>query len=263
MGKITDALKKVAEDRLARLDKKPTHSYVVNVDPKITKKFNIDPHVVAFSDPASPVSEQYKTLRTNLMSLSSTKKPIKTIAITSAIHNEGKTITALNLSITLAHDLNKKSILFIDADLRKSRVQKILGIDKIESGLSEYLQDSLSLDNVLIKTAIENLTLLPAGKGPRNPAELLSSYRMRDLLKTAKQHFDFIILDLPPVIPVTDPGVIGAQVDGVIVVVQAGRTQRHIIHHAKHLLDQAKANVLGYIMTSVEYHLPQYLYRYM
>ncbi|MBU1933029.1 MAG: hypothetical protein KKC66_03915, partial [Candidatus Omnitrophica bacterium] len=77
MGKITEALKKVAEDRLARMDKKPQHSYVVTVDPKLTKDFNIDPHVVAFSDPASPVSEQYKILRTNLMSLSSKTKPIK------------------------------------------------------------------------------------------------------------------------------------------------------------------------------------------
>lgn len=264
MGKITDALKKAAEDRLARIDKKPEHSYVVKVDPKVTKNLNIDPHVVTFSDPTSPVSEQYKTLRTNLLSLSSAKKPIKTIAITSAIHNEGKTITALNLAITLAHDLNKKSILFVDADLRKSRVPKILGIDgKIEGGLSEYLQNGHTLDSVLIKTPIENLTLLPAGSIPKHPAELLSTHKMRDLLKILKTHFDYIILDTPPIIPVTDPSVIGAQVDGVVVVVQAGRTQRNVVKSAKHLLDQARVKVLGYVMTSVEYHLPQYLYRYM
>lgn len=263
MGKITDALKKAAEDRLARIDRKPTHSYVVKVDPKLKKDLNIDPHIVAFSDPTSPVTEQYKHLRTNLLSLSTPSKPIKTISIASSIHNEGKTITALNLAITMAHDLNKKSILFIDADLRRSKIHKILGIDKIEAGLSEYLQDSLSLDNVLIKTGIENLTLLPAGKGPKNPAELLSSYRMRDLLKILRNHFDYIILDTPPVLPVTDPSVIGSQVDGVVMVVHAGRTQRNIVQHAKHLLDQARVKVLGYIMTNVEYHLPHYLYRYM
>ncbi|MBU1932310.1 MAG: CpsD/CapB family tyrosine-protein kinase, partial [Candidatus Omnitrophica bacterium] len=233
------------------------------VDPKLTKDFNIDPHVVAFSDPASPVSEQYKILRTNLMSLSSKTKPIKTIGITSAIHNEGKTITGLNLAITMAHDLNKKSILFMDADLRKSRVHKILGIENIEAGLSEYLQDSLSIDNILIKTGIENLTLLPAGKGPKNPAELLASYRMKETLSILKNNFDYIIIDTPPVIPVTDPGVLGSQIDGMILVIQAGRTQRNVVQHAKHLLDQAGVKVLGYIMTSVEYHLPQYLYRYM
>lgn len=262
MGKITDALKKAAEDRLARKDKKPEHVYVVKVDPKITKEFNIDPHVVAFSDPRSPVSEQYKILRTNLLSLGSSKS-IKTIGITSSIHNEGKSITALNLAITLAHDLNNKSILFVDADLRRSRVQKILGIDHIEAGLSEYLQDSLTLENLLIKTGIENLSLLPAGKGPKNPAELLSSYKMRDLLKTLKSHFDYIIIDTPPVIPVTDPSVIGSQIDGMIMTVQAGRTQRNVVQHAKHLLDQARVKILGYVMTNVEYHLPQYLYRYV
>jgi len=263
MGKITDALKKATEDRLSRIDKKAAHKYIVKVDPKITKDFNIDPHVVTFSDPASPVSEQYKIFRTNLLSLSSASKPIKTIGVTSAIHNEGKTITALNLAVTLAHDLNKKSILFVDADLRKSRTQKILGIDKIDSGLSEYLQDSLTLDSILIKTGIQNLTLLPAGKSPKNPAELLSSYRMKELLKTLTSHFDYIILDTPPVIPVTDPSVIGSQLDGMIVVIQAGRTQRNVVKHAKNLLTQARVNLLGYVMTNVEFHLPQYLYRYM
>jgi len=262
MGKITDALRKAAEDRLARMDKKPEHAYVVQVDPKVTKELNIDPHVVAFSDPTSPVSEQYKTLRTNLMSLSTKTKPIKVIGITSAVHNEGKTITSLNLAITMAHDLNKKSILFIDADLRKSRVQKILGIDKIESGLSEYLQDGLSVDNVLVKTGINNLTLLPAGSPPRNPAELLSSEKMAELLKELKPKFDYIIVDTPPIIPVTDPSVIGSQIDGLLVVVQAGKTQKSVVKHAKHMLDQACAKVLGYVLTGVEYHLPQYLYRY-
>lgn len=263
MGKITEALKKAAESRLARIEKRPQHSYIVKLDPQITKDLDIDPHVVAFSDPCSPVSEQYKILRTNIVSLSSSAKPVKTIGITSSIHSEGKTITALNLAITLAHDLAKKSILLLDADLRKSRIQKIMGIDTIDAGLSDYLQDSLTLDNVLIKTGIENLTLLPAGKSPKNPAELLSSYRMKELLSTVKMHFDYVIIDMPPVIPVTDPGVIGAQIDGMLMVIQAGRTQRNVVSNAETLLSQARVKLLGYVMTNVEYHMPQYLYRYM
>ena len=263
MGKITDALRKAAEDRLARIEKRPQHSYVVNVDPGITKNLNIDPHVVAFSDPTSPVSEQYKILRTNLLSLASPTRPVKAIGITSAIHSEGKTITALNLAITLARDLNKKSILLVDADMRRSRIHKILGIDKIDLGLSEYLQDGLSPDNALIKTGIDNLTLLAAGKPPRNPAELLSSHKMKELIGLLRNNFDYVIYDTPPVVPVTDPSVLGSQIDGMIMVIQAGRTQRNIITHAKHLLDQARVKTLGYVMTGVEYHLPQYLYRYM
>ncbi|MFC1667678.1 CpsD/CapB family tyrosine-protein kinase [Candidatus Omnitrophota bacterium] len=262
MGKITEALRRAAENRLARVDKKSEDNYVVKVDPKLTKELNIDPHVVAFSDPLSPVSEQYKTLRTNLLSLSSASKPIKTIAITSAIHAEGKTITALNLAITLAHELSKKSILFVDADLRKSKVHKILGIHNVHSGLSEYLQDSLALDSVLIKTGIDNLTLLPAGKVPKNPAELLSSSKMKDLLKAVKNQFDYIMLDTPPVMPVTDPSTIGAQVDGVILVVQGGRTQRDVVLRAKQLLDQANVRILGCVMTRMEDHLPYYFYKY-
>lgn len=263
MGKITEALKKAAEDRLARFERKPEHTYIVKIDPSITKDLNIDPHVVSFSDPASPVSEQYKILRTNLLSLSSPAKPLKAIGITSAIHNEGKTVTALNLAITIAHDLSKKSVLFVDSDLRKSRIEKILGIDKVETGLADYLQDSLTVDSVCIKTGIENLTLLPAGKGPKNPAELLSSRRMKDLVGILKNNFDFIIFDMPPVIPVTDPSVLGTQLDGVLMVVQAGRTQKNVIKHAEMLLQQARAKILGCVMTHVEYHLPQYMYRYI
>jgi protein-tyrosine kinase len=263
MGKITDALKKAAEDRLTRMDKEIQHSYIVKVDPSITKNLKIDPHVVAFTDPLSPVSEQYKILRTNLLSLSSPTKPIKTIGITSAVDNEGKSLTGLNLSITFAHELNNRSVLFLDADMRKSRVQKVLGIDKIDAGLSDYLQDGITLDNILIKTGIPNLTVLPAGKSTKNPAELLSSNKMKELLKTVKMNFDYIIIDLPPVMPVTDPCVIGTLIDGMIMVIKAGKTQRQLVTHARNLLQQAKVKILGYVMTHIEYHLPQYLYRYM
>ena len=263
MGQITDALRKAAEDRLAMLEKRPQHGYVVNVDSGITKNLNIDPHVVAFSDPMSPVSEQYKILRTNLLSLASYTRPVKTIGITSAINSEGKTITSLNLAITFARDLNKKSILLVDADMRRSRIHKILGIDKIDLGLSEYLQDGLSPEDVLIKTGIDNLMLLGAGKPPKNPAELLSSHKMEELIGLLRNNFDYVIFDTPPVVPVTDPSVLGSRIDGMVMVIQAGRTQRNLITYAKHLLDQAHVKTLGYVMTGVEYHLPQYLYRYM
>ncbi len=261
MGKITEALKKAAEERLARLEKRPEEKLVVTVHPKTIEGLNIDPHIVLHSDPHSPISEQYKILRTNLQSLSNGNKPVKSFIISSAIHGEGKTVTAINLAIALATDLAKKSVILIDADLRKSKITKYLGIDT-EVGLSEYLTDGLTLDSVLLNTGIENLTLLPAGKTPHNPAELLGSFRMKELLGILKPKFDFIIFDTPPVIPVTDPGVIGSQVDGVVMVIQAGRTQRGVVQHAASLLNQARAKLLGYIMTSVEFHLPHYLYKY-
>lgn len=262
MGKITDALRKAAEERLSRLGKKVEDTYIVNVMPRTTGDLKIDPHVVLHSDPTSPISEQYKILRTNLVSLSTGNKPLKAFVVTSAIHGEGKTITSINLAMALATDLAKKSVVLVDADMRKSRVAKYLGAE-IQSGLSEYLSGTADLDSVLLNTGIENLSFIPAGKVPNNPSELLGSGKMKELIGVLKAKFDFVIFDTPPIVPVTDPVVIGSQVDGVIMAIQAGRTQRGVIKHAINLVNQARAKLLGHVMTNVEYHIPEYIYRYL
>ena len=260
MGKITEVLKKVAEESLNRLEKKTegkTQAYVV------TQKVDsqIDPRVVTFHDPTALVSEQYKTLRTNIQSMSH-KRNLKSFVITSAIHGEGKTVTSANLACVLAGDLNAKSILLVDGDLRKGKVSCLLGLTP-KVGLSELLSNGTPLTDALIDIGVKNLTILPSGKSPRNPAELLGSNKMRELVAELRGKFDTVIFDSPPIMNVTDPGVLGSQNDGVFVVIQAGRTQRGTIQQAQHLLAQAHARVLGYVMTNVEYHLPEYIYRYM
>ncbi|MBU0468722.1 MAG: CpsD/CapB family tyrosine-protein kinase [Candidatus Omnitrophica bacterium] len=261
MGKITNALQKAAEDRLNRMDKiakiKETKQLIVRKE----GTSNIDPRIVTYYDTKALISEQYKILRTNLMSLG-TKKQLKTIVVTSSIHSEGKTVSSLNLAISLAQAVNNPKVLVVDCDLRRGRMAKYLGI-KNEIGFSEYLKGEAELSDIIFKIDIENLNIISSGKIPENPSELLSSKAMTDFLADVKSQFDFVIIDTPPIISVTDSGIIGAQSDGVLMVIQAGRTQRGIVRRAEELLEQAQANVLGHILTNIQYHLPEYIYRYL
>ena len=262
MGKITDALKKAAQERLARIEKlgqKTEVKYEFIATKNVES--SVDPRIVAFHDPKSAVAEQYRVLRTNMQALNS-KNPIKVVTITSSIHGEGKTITAINLALTMAQDLNHKSILLVDADLRRSKVSKYLGI-KSEKGLSDLITNGVNIDDTLLNIGLNNLTILPAGKSPPNPAELLGSVKVKNLISLLKSKYDYIIFDTPPIVSVTDAGVLGAQTDGVIMVIQANRTQKGVIKHGEGLLKQAQAKTLGYILTNIQYHIPAYIYRYL
>ena len=262
MGKLTDALKKAANERISRIEKLDGQSEVkYQFVAKKTVESKIDPRIVSFYDLHSPVTEQYRTLRTNIQALNPSK-PIKAITITSSLHGEGKTISALNLAISMARDLNQKSILLIDGDMRRGRVNKYLGISA-ELGLSDLINNGSRIDDALLDVGIENLTVMPAGKHPQNPAELLGSQKLKNLIAQLKAKYDYIIFDAPPIIPVTDAGLIGSQTDGVVMVIQASRTQRGIVKHSEDLLKQAQAKMLGYILTNIEYHIPAYIYRYL
>ncbi|MFH1413995.1 MAG: CpsD/CapB family tyrosine-protein kinase [Candidatus Omnitrophota bacterium] len=262
MGKITEALKKAAKERIERIEKLDKKSDVkYEFIAKRTVDSKIDPRIVSFFEPRSPVAEQYKRLRTNIQSIK-TDKPIKVITITSSTHSEGKTITAINLSISMAHDLNKKKILLVDADLRRAKISKYLGFDA-ELGLSDLIYDGANIDDILINIGINNLTILPVGKIPTNPAEILGSAKMRGLINLLKSKYDYVIFDTPPIIPVTDAGLLGAQTDGVLMVIKAGKTQKGVVKHSDGILRQAQAKILGYVLTNIQYHIPGYLYRYL
>lgn len=262
MGKLTEALKKVAQERLNRLERLDKHGEIkYEFVAKKTVDSKIDPRIAPFYDPYSPVSEQYRTLRTNIQAIQAAK-PIKAIAITSSIHGEGKTITALNLAISMARDLNKNNVIIVDADLRRSKVSKYLGIDS-QLGLSDLIADKATMEEALVNIGIDNLTVLPAGKPAHNPGELLGSPKMRNLISQLKDKYDYVIFDTPPVIAVADAGLVGAQADGVVMVVQANRTHRGVIKHSESLLKQVHVKLLGYILTNIQYHIPAYIYRYL
>jgi len=262
MGKITDALMKAAQERLGRLEKQNEQAEVkYEFVARKTVDSKIDPRIATFYDPESPVTEQYRTLRTNLLALNTTKPP-KTIIVTSSTHSEGKTITSINLAISMANDMDKKRILLIDADLRRSKVSSYLGVNA-ELGLTDLLTNETKLDDALLNIGIDNLTILPAGKRTKNPAELLASLKMKRLLSLIKDKYDYVIFDTPPIIPVTDASILGPQTDGVVMVIQAGRTQKAVVHRSQQLLKQAQAKLLGCILTNIQYHIPAYIYRYL
>ncbi len=273
MSKITKALEKAARERLQR-QQQPAVTALPPISIPIERpetlspglgrvaaagRLEIDAHIVAAADSKSPIAEQYRILRTNLQQLRM-KPGSKTIVLTSAVNNEGKSVTAVNLALTLARQENLKVVL-IDADLRKGSIRKWLGLADVTEGLSTVLERGGELNGSLIKLKEPGLTILPAGPYPEHPAELLESSNMRRVLATLKAQYDVIIIDAPPVLPVADPGILAAQADGVILVVRAGRTQRKTVSQAQALLKQMKANVIGCVLTHVEYYLPGY-YRY-
>lgn len=261
MGKITEALRKAADDRLERIDKinriRERQELVIQ---KIGDS-KVDPRIVTYFDPKALISEQYKILRTNVLSANA-KRPLKTLVITSSLHSEGKTITALNLAMAIAQSTQKPKVLLIDADMRRGRVARYLGVEQ-KTGLTEILTDKADPSQTLFHIDIENLTFLAGGAVAENPAELLASEAMQRLLAEMKTQFDHILMDTPPIISVTDSGIIGALADGVLLVIQAGRTQRGIVQRATELLEQAHCKTIGHVLTNIEYHLPEYIYRYL
>jgi capsular exopolysaccharide synthesis family protein len=201
MGKFTEALKKAAEKRIERVEKKE------DVNPYIVRTIadsKIDPHIVTYFDPTSPVAEQYRILRTHLQQADKGNPP-KVLAITSAIHGEGKSVTSVNLAITLAKELNKKSILLVDADLRRGSIARVLGL-KPEKGFADILTGETSLEESLMSIGIDNLHILLSGHRPSNPAELIGSQKVKEFVSDVKRKYDYVIFDCPPVIAITDTG---------------------------------------------------------
>jgi exopolysaccharide/PEP-CTERM locus tyrosine autokinase len=205
------------------------------------------------------IAEQYKKLRMRLFQLTKPNRQ-NVIMITSAISGEGKTLTSLNLAVTITQGL-QETVLLVDCDLRKPSLHKLLGIET-KYGLSDYLTKDIDLSKLLIKTDINRLTLLLAGQIPNNPSELLGSEKMQNLVQELKDRYDnrYIIFDSAPVLPTTDPIILGTQVDGVILVIQAGRTPREDVTSALKLLDGV--NVLGTVLNSTEQISSKYYYEY-
>lgn len=261
MGKITDALKKAADQRMEHIEKvnriKKHDAFVVQK----MQDSRVDPRIIVYFDPKAAVSEQYKILRTNILSLDK-KNPPRVLMVTSSTHSEGKTITSLNLAMAIIQSKSTHKVLVIDADLRRGRIAKYLGV-KQEQGLSELLSGEAELKDVIFNIDVPNISFISAGRVPPHPVELLESRSMTDLIASARKMFDMVIIDTPPVISVTDAGIIGPMTDGVLMVVQAGRVQRGIVRHAEELLYQSHTRMLGHVLTNIEYHLPEYVYRYL
>lgn len=189
------------------------------------------------------VVEAYRMIRTSIMYIPAIGK-CKKFVITSALAAEGKTTTAINLSITLAQ--NNKKILLIDGDMRKPRIEKSLNV-AVNSGLSEYLA-GLTEEVEIAKTSVENLYVITSGKITPNPSELLASGRLRLLFESLKDNFDYIIIDSPPVNVVTDSLIFSPMVDGYILAVRAEYSDIKDVKKSVILLEQIDASVKGFIL---------------
>ena len=201
--------------------------------------------LVTYHQGRSGHAESFRTLRTNLL-FQADGEPIRTLVVSSAIPGEGKTTTASNLAVAYAQQGLR--VLLVDCDLRKPRVNELFRIER-KPGATELVLGQASLrETVHAFEAVENLYILPAGQLPPNPTELLGGNRMREVLNTLREEFEIVILDTPPLSGGADGAILGAMVDGVLLVVRAGQTDREQVRHAGRQLATVGANLLGAVM---------------
>lgn len=201
--------------------------------------------LITITDPRSPVSEAYRSLRTNL-SFYSLDNPIRSLVVTSPAPDEGKSTTVANLAVTMAQS-GRKTIL-VDCDLRRPSLHSFFNLTNDSGITTAILRDNTN--PTLQETGIDNLLLLSSGPKPPNPADLLGSRQIDRILEQLLTEADIILIDAPPVIGVTDAVVLGAKVDGVLLVVSAGKTRREQAERAKERLEQARVKIIGATLTN-------------
>lgn len=209
-------------------------------------------------DSRSPVSEAYRAIRTNLQ-FAGAGKQLKTLVFTSAVLHEGKSTTVANLAIVMGQD--DKHILLIDCDMRKPVVHRRFGL--LNRGLSNCFAEDLPLKEVIQADVFPNLDVVTSGPVPPNPAELLGSKKMKALLQEAAEAYDYVFLDMPPVLAVTDAVLMSSQVDGTVLVLGSGDISPDEGKQAQSVLEKVHANILGVILNKVpQHHKSGYYYYY-
>jgi capsular exopolysaccharide synthesis family protein len=212
--------------------------------------------LVINNSPPSVLSEAYRSIRTSLL-LSQAEKPPQVILLTSPSPGEGKTVTSVNIAIALAQD--GYSVLLIDADMRKGCCHERLGLSR-NSGLSNILTGRLSPQDGIRRTPIERLSLMSRGAPPPNPSELLGSRVMKETLKDLREIYDFILIDSPPVIGISDAAILSVLVDGVLMVLDGQNTSTPSAQKAVQRLDMVRARILGVVLNAVSLQDPHYSY---
>lgn len=221
--------------------------------------------LITHYDPKSLAAEAFRSLRTNLQFMSLEIKG-KIYLITSSFVREGKTLNVINLALSVAQAGEK--VLLVEADLRKPLVYKNFGLPKdpgltdyvlgnydwgeIINNISDVMLGDFEMEDILRTPGLDNLNIVTAGTRPPNPTEILSSVRFREFLKLARQNYDYVFIDAPPILPVADATEIAAQVDGVVLVYTVGKIARGVLKRAKNTLDNVDARVLGVILNNVK-----------
>jgi succinoglycan biosynthesis transport protein ExoP len=212
--------------------------------------------LIAHDDPTSALAEAFRSLRTSIL-LSNSDTPPHTFIFTSPRPEEGKTTAAINSAISFAQA--GKRVVLLDLDMRKPRVHSIFDLDN-KSGMSSFLAGHSDLSPLLHPTHVENLFVVPSGPIPPNPAELLSSLRMRQALELLREYFDHVIIDSPPLLSVTDSRILSRITDGVILVIRSGETPKQVLRQAQKNLQLINAHILGVLVNAADLQSADYYY---
>lgn len=217
-------------------------------------------NLVTQNDPKNPAAEAYRVIRTGIQ-FAQAGKELQTIALTSCTPNEGKSTTLANLAVVLTQA--GKSVLLIDCDMRNPTVHKNFNLSN-KVGLSSCISMGTALSDAVQKTSIEGLYALTGGVIPPNPSELLGSEQMKNVLQRAKERYDYVLIDTPPVMPVTDALIVSRFVDGMILVIASAEVKVEMARDVKNQLVNAGANILGVVLNKVrsEHHGYGYGYYY-
>jgi capsular exopolysaccharide synthesis family protein len=214
----------------------------------VTRGTGLDPVLVAALAPHSLAAEQYRSLRTRILQ-SENGTPLRVVLVTSPGKGDGKSVNAANLALTMAQQIPSR-VLLLDADLRRPRSHRLLGLDDRQPGLADVLMGGEDLESALVPIPGRNLWVLPAGVPPGHPAELLSSSTMRRVVDTLRTRFDRIIVDTPPIAPLADVRILSPMADGIVLVVRAGVTTRPAIERALAGFDRQR--VLGIVLNDAD-----------
>jgi protein-tyrosine kinase len=274
MSRIEEALEKAALMRTGRAGETALHrfeptpeevvtlpegesSYTPPPEPVVVVS---NPLIVSANNPTSPVAEEYRKLKSAIVGVTRRGEFLNTLMVTSTFGSEGKSITALNLAVSLAQECDH-TVLLIDADLRKPTLHKYFGLEP-GPGLADCLADGFGIEKALVKTGIGKLSFLPSGQHLENPVEMLSSQKMRNLLADMKRryHDRYIIIDTPPVLPVAETRSLSPIVDGIVFVVREGVPSPDDIREACHSLGVGK--VIGMVYNDAVSTAHTYNYRH-
>ncbi|CEN76527.1 capsular exopolysaccharide family protein [[Clostridium] sordellii] len=208
-------------------------------------------------DPKSPISEAYRTIRTNI-EFSNLDKEIKTIVVTSSKQNEGKSTVIANLAVSFA-GMEDKKVLIIEGDLRNPTVHRMFNLSN-SHGITEILTGKKSFQECVYKTEVQGLEVITCGKIPPNPSEMLASKKMKAFIESLKDYYDYIFIDAPPIGIITDAGIVSTYTDGAMLIVGSKEVDIEMVKIAKSRLEKVNANILGLVLNKFEQSNGSYSY---
>jgi capsular exopolysaccharide synthesis family protein len=217
-----------------------------------------DPVLITLTEPKSAASEAFRTLRTNIQ-FAGLDQPCRSIVVTSAGPEEGKTTSAANFGVVSAQVGSRVCV--VDSDLRRPTLHRLFKLSNTR-GLTTALLENLSFAEVAQPTAVPNLSILPSGPLPPNPAELVGSHRMRECLRAATESFDLVLCDSPPLMAVGDAAALAAQCDGVIFVIRVGKTPNDVLRRVVDQIESVKGRILGVVLNRADPRRDGYYYYY-